>query len=126
MPRKVKEWVGKTKDTKIPPRVKQRVFDAYGGRCYLTGREILPGDEWDVDHIIALVNNGPNAESNLAPVLREAHRKKTAEDVAIKSKDRRVRQKFIGVKPNSKRRLPGGRDSGFKIKVGGQIVPRDK
>jgi 5-methylcytosine-specific restriction enzyme A len=126
MPRKVDEWVGKTPDTKIPPRVKERVFKAHGGRCYLTGREIRPGDLWDIDHIVALVNEGKNVESNLAPVLRDAHRKKTAEDVAMKSKDRRVHQKFIGIQPNSKRRLPGGRDSKVKIKIGGQIVPRDQ
>lgn len=106
MARKVEEWIGKSADTAIPPRVKLRVFEAYNGRCHWSGQKIKPGDEWDADHVIALINGGENRESNLAPILRgKPHQEKTAQDVAEKSKIARLRQKHLGIFPRSKAKL---------------------
>jgi len=122
--RSVPEWVGKTPDTAIPPRVRLRVFERFGGVCQETGVKINAGDQWDCDHEIALSNGGENREGNLRPVLRAAHRAKTAKDVAQKAKDRRVRQKHIGIhKP--KTTIAGSRSSKFKRKIGGGTVLRD-
>lgn len=124
MPRKVDEWIGATDDTPIPPRVKLRVFERYDGICQETGIKIRPGDEWDCDHERALANGGQNREDNLRPVLRSAHREKTARDVAQKAKDARVRKKHLGLhKPKSA--LPGSKGSKWKRKVDGTVVPRD-
>ena len=124
MTRSVPEWIGKTDDAAIPKRVRLRVLDAHDGICALTGRKIRPGDEWDLDHRVALANGGEHRESNLQPVLRAAHRKKTAADVAQKAKDRRVRAKHLGLhKP--KTTIPGSKGSKFKRKVGGKTVLRD-
>ena len=125
MTRSVPEWVGKTDDTKIPPRVRLRVFEAHKGVCHLTGQKINPGDLWDCDHVLALVNGGENRESNLAPALRKAHRIKTAQDVAKKATERRKRQKHLGIHKTSNP-LPGGRKSKFKKKICGQVVRRDE
>ena len=38
--RAVPEWIGATPDTKVPERVRLRVFNAYGGVCYLSKRKI--------------------------------------------------------------------------------------
>ncbi len=43
MPRKVKEWIGKTDDTMPPPSVRLRIFEKHGGRCRLTDKKILAG-----------------------------------------------------------------------------------
>ncbi len=100
MPRSVTEWRGKTDDSRPPPRVRVRVFEAHGGRCYLTGAKILPGDKWQLDHMVALINGGENVESNLAPVLDAPHKAKTKADVAEKSRVASVKAKHIGaVKP---------------------------
>lgn len=123
MTRAVEEWIGKTNDTAVPPRVRLRVFERFGGVCQETGRKIQPGDEWDCDHALALVNGGEHRESNLRPVLREAHRVKTAQDVAIKAKADRVRKKHLGIY-ESKTPLPGGRKSKWKRKVSGEWVRR--
>jgi 5-methylcytosine-specific restriction protein A len=96
MPRSVTEWRGKSDETRIPPRVRLRVFERHEGKCALSGRKILPGDAWDLDHITALINGGAHVESNLQPVLKDAHRKKTARDVAEKAKVARTRAKHIG------------------------------
>jgi hypothetical protein len=125
MTRSVKEWIGATDDSPVPPRVKLRVFEAHGGICAETGVKIRSGDAWDCDHEIALINGGENRESNLRPVLRTAHREKTKADISTKVKNDRVRKKALGLhKPKNK--LPGGRGSKFKIKVGGQVVPRER
>lgn len=105
MSRSVPEWKGKTPDSKIPPRVRLRVFERFNGICQETGRKISPGDEWDCDHERALANGGEHKESNLRPVLREAHRRKTAEDVKQKAKDHRVRKKHLGIE-SKKRKMP--------------------
>lgn len=124
MSRSVDEWVGSTPDVKIPDRVRLRVFEAHGGICALTGIKIRPGDQWDLDHEIALANGGQHRESNLRPVLREAHRKKTAEDVRIKAKAARVRKKHLGItKPKSS--LPGSKASRWKRTIDGRTVLRE-
>lgn len=103
--RTVPEWKGATPDTPIPPRVKLRVFEKHGGVCYLTGRKIRVGDAWECDHIIAVVNGGPNAEGNLAPALKDAHRAKTDDDLKIKSKVARIRAKHLGIAPPPTQKL---------------------
>lgn len=102
--RELPEWIGATPDSPIPDRVKVRVFTRYEGRCHWTGKRIMPGDHWDADHVIALINGGENREANLAPILRgKAHKEKTAQDVAIKSKTYRMRAKHLGLmKPKRK------------------------
>lgn len=107
--RSVPEWVGKTVDTPIPRHVKLRNFNDNDGRCHISGRKIGPADEWDSDHVIALVNWNPtpeaphgNRESNIKPALKMPHREKTAQDVAEKSKVARIRAKHLGIKKPSR------------------------
>jgi len=122
MSRKVEEWIGKTPDTPAPPRVRLRVFEKHNGICHLSGRKIMAGDKWQLEHPQALINGGENRESNLAPALVEPHKVKTAEDLKQKSKDYRVRAKHNGIRKAS--RFPGSRDSKFKKKIDGSVVLR--
>lgn len=117
--RTVPEWIGKTPDAKVPDRVRDRIFEARGRRCHISGRIIRPGEPWDLDHIVALINGGEHRESNLAPALRDKHREKTAEDVAMKSRDYRKRKATYGFKKPKGRPMPGSRASGWKHKIGG-------
>lgn len=103
--RSVPTWSGATPDATIPKRVRLRVFEAYGGVCQLSGRKIMPGDEWDVDHRLPLGLGGAHAEQNLWPVLRSEHRKKTAEDTRQMRKADRVRAKHLGLKKPKTRGL---------------------
>jgi len=102
MTRTVDEWIGRTPDTPAPPRVRLRVFEKHKGVCYLSGRKIMTGDKWQLEHPLALINGGENRESNMAPALVEPHKVKTAEDVAQKAKNDRVRKRHLGIrKPRS-------------------------
>ena len=120
--REVPEWIGKTDNTPAPPRVRLRVFEKYKGTCYLSGIKIMPGDKWELEHIVAIINGGENRESNMAPALAKPHKVKTAADMAQKSKDYRVRAKHAGIKKPS--RVPGSRDSKFKKRMDGSVVLR--
>lgn len=120
--RSVPEWIGKHDDQAVPPRVRQRIFDRHEGICYLSGRAIRPGDRWELEHIIALVNGGEHRESNLAPALKEPHKSKTKQDRKLGKKIARVRKRHIGIRKQS--RFPCSRNSPFKKKINGQIVLR--
>ena len=106
MSRAVPEWVGATDDSRPPARVRLRVFEAHKGICHVSGRKIMPGDVWELDHRVALINGGENRESNLAPALKAAHREKTNADVAEKAKVARVRMKHLGIWKSSARKIP--------------------
>lgn len=99
MTRSVPEWKGKTPDSKVPAHVRMRIFLAYDGKCWLTGRKIVPADYWELEHKIALCNGGEHRESNLAPALRDAHKIKTRADVGEKAKVDRIRKRHMGIKP---------------------------
>ena len=118
--RSVPEWIGKTSDTPVPPRVKLRVFEHYNGVCYLSKRKIKPGEAWDMDHIIAICNGGQNRENNLAPALTKSHRTKTATDLAEKAKIDKIRKRHLGItKPKSNLS-----NSKFKKLINGTVVNR--
>ncbi|MGO4316663.1 MULTISPECIES: HNH endonuclease [Agrobacterium] len=120
MARTVDEWIGKTDDAKVPPRVRQRVFDRHNGICHLTGRKIQPGERWELEHVHALILGGQHRESNLAPALYAAHKVKTATEMKVKSKIARVRKKHIGIaKPKSSLSHPN-----LKRLMDGTVVDR--
>jgi len=98
--RSTAEWVGKDDDARPPAYVRLRVFNRYDGICYLSGVKIQPGDDWDMEHIIAICNGGANAEANMAPALKAPHKVKTKADRRTKAKNDRVRKKHIGIKKN--------------------------
>ncbi len=124
MSRKTPEWIGKTDDTQPPKRVKLRVFKAHDGVCHLSGIKIRPGDDWQLDHVEALINGGRNCETNLAPALTQAHKEKTRDDVRLKAKSARVRSKHLGLH-ESRSPLPGGKKSKWKKKLDGTVVRRN-
>lgn len=122
MSRSVPEWIGKTPDSKVPPHVRMRIFLAHDGRCYLTGRKIRPGEYWELEHKKALCNGGEHRESNMAPALYAPHKVKSAEDVKERAKVDRLRKFNMGIRKPS--RMPGSRNSKFKIKLNGTVELR--
>ncbi len=98
MSRSVNEWIGRTPDTPVPDRVKDRVSAKYKNHCPKCSRELRAG-HWECDHIIPLVMGGENRERNLQPLCDvPCHKNKTALDVKLKAKVARVRQKHLGIK----------------------------
>lgn len=123
-PRSLPEWQGKSPDAHIPPRVRLRIFDRYKGRCQCgCNRKIRPGEAWDCEDTIAIINGGERRESNLKPWLREHHKGKTARDVAEKSRTYRKRKANLGIK-TSRRPFPGSKASGFRKRMDGTVERR--
>lgn len=123
MPRKIKEWIAKSDDTPVPPRVRLRVFGKFNGRCAGCGMT-LAGKPWTCDHVTALINGGENREANLQP-LGDAccNKAKNRADVRLKSKTYRSRVRHCGAR-KSRHPMPLGKSSPFKRKITGEIVRR--
>lgn len=126
MSRSVDEWIGKSDDQAVPPRVRLRIWDKADGHCEICTRKINAGERWVADHKKAIVNGGANRESNLQLICDWCDRKvKTPADVAEKAEVYAVRTKHLGIS-ESKTPMPFGRKSPWKKKFDGTIVRRDQ
>lgn len=106
MARTVTEWIGKSDDHRAPGKVRDRIMAREGNRCHLCTREIVSGEKWDLDHVVALINGGENRETNLKPAHRKCHVDKTAADVAEKAKIAAKRMKHLNIRTAPARPIP--------------------
>jgi hypothetical protein len=115
MPRSVKEWIGASDNSKVPPRVRERILSNSREECEACTRVIQPGEKWICDHIIALINGGENRESNLQPICDWCDKNvKTPMDVKEKAKVARTRKKHLGIKKHG-RTIAGRKFDGTPI-----------
>lgn len=114
MSRSLPEWHGKTDDSAVPPRVKDRVSKVSNDCCVECRRPIGGKLRPEFDHIVALVLGGSHREANLQLLCNECHSVKTKRDVKLKARVSSVRQKRIGIKAR-KRTIPGRRFNGDPI-----------
>ncbi len=122
MPREVPEWIGKTPDTPVPPRVRIRVFEARNGCCHRCTRKIRPGEGWTLEHVKALINGGENRETNLDLTCDWCLPAKNSEDLKEKAKVYRVKKRHRGLRKMS--RFGCARSSPLKKKITGEVVKR--
>lgn len=118
--RSVDEWVGATPNSKPPPHVVLRIFERHKGICHIACRKILGGEPWDVEHVKALRDGGENRESNMAPALRDKHRRKTAAENSERGDANQKKSKHLGIK--------GRKRGGFSAwrNMRGEIVYRER
>jgi len=96
MPRTLPEWIGKTPDTKVPKRVRQRVYDAHNGTCHICELPIKTAETWHLDHLLALIMGGENREKNLAPAHAHCNLKKANDEKAAKAKVAKIKGRHTG------------------------------
>lgn len=123
MSRTVKEWIGKTDDTAVPPHVRLRVLLRFDRRCQECTNDIGK-KPWICDHRVALINGGENRESNLGPIHETCDKTKTAADVALKSTVYHKAAKDAGISLRKGRPMPGSKASGLRKKMNGQVERR--
>ena len=88
----------------MTPARRQRIMDAYDGRCAACGDNEGP---FDIDHIHQLAMDGGEEDENLQPLCRdktECHKRKTRSDAKIRAKVRRIvaRKSLMLAKPNKR------------------------
>lgn len=103
--RSVKEWIGSSPDAKVPGSVRDRIFARAKGVCHLSGRKIMAGEPWDLEHVQPLSMGGAHRESNLRPALRDKHKAKSAEEAGARAKADAARRAMNGTKAE-KRPIP--------------------
>jgi len=101
--RSVEEWIGRTPDSKIPDRVKLRIWRREEGRCYLTGAKIMPGDAFEYEHRKRIEDGGKNCESNIFLALSTQHKRKSAAE-RKRAKKADASRSPSGPRCNSRRR----------------------
>jgi 5-methylcytosine-specific restriction protein A len=108
MSRSTPEWIGKTDDARIPPRVMDEVARKANDCCQKCGRAVGGKLRAEIDHVIPLIINGQHRQSNLQLLCHECHGAKTALDVKLKSKIAKGRKKRMGfVHKRSEIKSPG-------------------
>lgn len=123
--RAVDEWIGKTPETVIPPRVKERILIAQDHRCANCGNQFRPALRPEFDHVTALINGGENREGNLQALCDLCHTPKTADDVAMKSTVARKKRRHLGLDNRPKVPVGGWAAKRFKKMPDGRIVDRN-
>lgn len=109
----------------LSTRERVRLFELHGGRCHCCGGKINVGEAWDVSHVIPLAIGGDDDDANRLPAHKKCHAKRTAEqDLPLIAKAKRIRAKHIGAKAPSGRPMPCGRNSHWRKKLNGEVVPR--
>lgn len=101
-----------------------RVFERHNGVCHVSGRKVRPGETWDLDHVVSLINGGEHREFNLAPALKAPHKEKTKGEMQEKSSVYHKKAKNLGISLKKKKPMPGSKASGWKRKMDGTIVRR--
>ena len=124
MPRDVPEWIGRDDNEPVPLRVRLRVLIRANRLCAGCTRIIRPGDEWTCDHKVALINGGPNRETNLQPLCEWCDPQKTARDVAEKSKVARMAAAHAGIRRRVGRPMIGTKASGWRKRMDGTVERR--
>lgn len=124
MSRSVNMWIGATDDTPAPPRVRLRVWERCRGLCHRCGRLIRAGEKWTLEHLVAIILGGRNAEDNMGLTCRNCLVPKNAEDMAAKSKIARIQKRHLGVKTRKGPPMPGTKASGLKKRFDGTVERR--
>jgi 5-methylcytosine-specific restriction enzyme A len=103
--RAVPEWIGKTPDTPIPKRVKDRIVENQEHLCAEFKTRFTAIDKPIFDHIIPLADGGENRETNLQALSMAAHAVKTKAEASERASVRRKRAKHLGLEAPSKNPL---------------------
>ena len=109
----------------FPKKVKVAAFQRADGRCEECTAPLAVG-KFHYDHRIPDALGGKPTLENCTVLCLSCHSVKTTqEDVPTIAKSNRVRSKHLGANAPSRRPLPGGKNSPFKIKIGGAVVRRE-
>jgi 5-methylcytosine-specific restriction endonuclease McrA len=116
--------LGTTRRARLSPRVRLAIWERAKGICVLCERRIDGVRErWIIEHMRALELGGPDEVDNMGPAHATCAQAKTRDDHQRAAKAKRQKIRHLGA-GQTKRTLPCGRQSRWKKKINGTIVPR--
>ena len=116
--------LGTTQRARLSSRVRLAIWERAKGICVLCERRIEGVRErWIIEHIRALELGGADEPDNMGPAHETCAAAKTRNDHQRAAKAKRQKIQYLGA-AKTKRRLPCGRQSRWKKKIDGTIVPR--
>ena len=86
MPRTVKEWIGKTDDSRPPKSVQLRILDRQQNLCAITGLPFDAKHKPQFDHKTPLWLGGANSEENLQAIRSDPHKAKASAEAKVRGK----------------------------------------
>jgi 5-methylcytosine-specific restriction endonuclease McrA len=116
--------LGTTQRARLSPRARLAIWEHAKGICVLCDRPSEGVRErWIIEHIRALELGGEDKPDNMSPAHEACARAKTRDDHQRTAKAKRQKIRHLGA-DRTKRSLPYGRQSRWKKKIDGTIVPR--
>lgn len=100
--------------------VKRAAFERAGGKCEDCGMPLMLVVEYD--HATPDYMGGEPTLENCVCLCRICHKSKTARDRPVNDRTRRITDRNIGIRKRST--FAGSRDSPWKKKIDGRVVPR--
>lgn len=108
----------------FPKSVKLAAWQRSGGHCECgCGVKIIAGDGPEYDHVIEDAIGGEPTLDNCRVLRKRCHKAKTGKRRPEIDKARRIFEKQIKARSTS-RPMPCGKNSAFKKKMNGEVVPR--
>lgn len=104
MPRTIPEWQGRTDDSAVPDKVRERILmrqrNADGDViCPDCGNIIRPGHGVEFDHAVPLIDGGRHAEGNLRAIHRKpCHQLKSAREALARAEARAATLSHYGAR----------------------------
>lgn len=116
--------MGTTQRRKLTPRQRLVIWERARGICVLCEQQIDGVRErWIIEHIRALELGGQDDPDNMGPAHEICANVKTRDDHHRAAKAKRQKIRHLGAS-QTKRPLPCGRQSRWKRKMDGTVVPR--
>lgn len=75
-----------TERARLSPAGRMEIFERHAFRCYVCGSD----DPVDLDHVKPLHAGGEDNSSNLAPICRACHLKKSVKETSLRAKVKRL------------------------------------
>lgn len=113
------EKVEATPRRSMTPARRKRILARHGDVCAYPECEIVTGLE--VDHIVCLELGGRDVDDNCEGLCAHHHKIKTARDLKLIAKARRIRKRDAGIKPRKGRSLS---HPFLRKRMDGVVVPR--
>lgn len=116
------EDVGTTKRGNLSQRKKLAIWEREKGKCMVCACRLTPG-KFIYEHVRALELGGSDTEENIRLTCLGCAGEKTKTDHKTAAKAKRQKAAHLGLK-KSQNALPFGKNSKWKRKLDGTIVPR--